>query len=87
MGRTEEEFVRYWRHHIGGLALFGHVSEIRDTLEHRARRAMEIPAETEELLRRMYRWLEGKPSNGTTKKETTNGTQERLTQPRGPARS
>lgn len=48
--RTRDEFVRRWRLHIAGLALYGRYSEERDGLATRTARVLEIPAEVEKLL-------------------------------------
>jgi hypothetical protein len=52
--QTREEFVRRWRTHLAGLALYGVASEMKDGLLVRAGRVLEIPAEVERLLGLMY---------------------------------
>ena len=52
--KTREEFVKQWQATLTGVALFGLVSELRDSTLHRATRAMELPQEMQALLGRMY---------------------------------
>lgn len=52
--KTREEFVRKWKNHLAGMALYGTVSEMREGPLVRASRALEIPAEVERLLGMMY---------------------------------
>jgi hypothetical protein len=51
---TREAFVRKWRVHLAGLALFGVASEVKDGPLARAAKVLEIPAEAERLLGMMF---------------------------------
>lgn len=52
--KTREQFVKRWSRHLAGLALYGLVSELRESTMGRASRALDIPAEVERLLTAMY---------------------------------
>jgi hypothetical protein len=52
--QSRDEFIRRWRTHLAGLALYGVASEMKDGLLVRAGRVLEIPAEVERLLGLMY---------------------------------
>jgi len=54
---TREEFVKRWRCHLAGMALFGVAGETRDGPLLRAKNVLDIPAEVERLLERMYQDL------------------------------
>jgi hypothetical protein len=51
---TRVEFLKKWRHHLAGLALYGSVSAQTEGPLARAARAYDIPAEVENLLLKMY---------------------------------
>jgi hypothetical protein len=51
---TKPEFIKHWRNHLAGLALFGAASEARLGTMERAARAMDIPDEVLKLLDRLY---------------------------------
>jgi hypothetical protein len=61
---TKEAFVRKWRNHLAGLALYGVASEHRDGPLARAAKVMDIPAEVERLLGLMHADLAGEVANG-----------------------
>ncbi len=65
--KTKEEFIARWRVHMAGLALFGVVSEVRESTQARASKALDIPGQVEKLLAQMYEDL------GLAKKLETNG--------------
>lgn len=54
VNRTRDDFVERWKRHIAGMALFGTVSELRDGPMVRAAKILEIPAQVEDLLGKMY---------------------------------
>lgn len=51
---SREDFVKRWRNHIAGLALFGVASEAKDGPLARAAKILEIPAEVERILGMMH---------------------------------
>lgn len=52
---TEMEFVKKWRTHLAGLALYGVASETRDGPLARACKVLDIPQEVERLLGMMWK--------------------------------
>ncbi len=52
--KSRDEFVRKWRCHLAGMALFGVASEARDGPMLRASKVLDIPGNVEALLARMY---------------------------------
>lgn len=54
MNRSRDEFVRRWRAHVAGMALFGLASEVKDGPLVRANKILDIPQEVESLLGKMY---------------------------------
>lgn len=65
---SKEEFVRRWRFHLAGLALFGAYSDQRDGILARAAKVWDVPAEVEKLLGLLWQDAqpkEIKPANGT----------------------
>jgi hypothetical protein len=76
--KTKEEFVKHWRAHLAGLALFGVASEQKDGALVRATKILDIPAEVEALLGRMYdhvtkeppKLMTAAPVNGAAKPQT-----------------
>ncbi len=54
MKRTRDEFVRLWRTHLAGLALYGAVGDRNDGPLSRAGKVFEIPSQVESLLGKMY---------------------------------
>jgi hypothetical protein len=72
--KTREEWVKKWRCHLAGLALFGSASAVRDSPMSRASKALDIPQEVERLLGQMFDDLLGErpATNGTAlRKERT----------------
>lgn len=61
---TKEEFVRRWKNHVAGMALFGMASERNDGPFVRAAKVFDIPKNVEDLLGKMYDDLAAKPING-----------------------
>ncbi len=51
---SKEAFIEKWRNHIAGLALYGTISDLRDSPMTRATRHMQIPALVEKTLGQMY---------------------------------
>ena len=51
---TQEAFIAKWKTSLAGLALFGVASETKDGPIKRAAYILEIPAQVEGLLKRMY---------------------------------
>ena len=51
---TREQFIKKWNKYIAGLALYGTISERNDGPLTRAAKIMDIPAEVEALLGRLY---------------------------------
>jgi len=51
---TREAFIERWKRHLAGLALFGVASETRDSPLARAAKILDIPADVEKLLGRLY---------------------------------
>ncbi len=77
---SRDDFVRKWRNHLAGLALFGVVSEQRDGPLVRAAKVMDIPAEVDRILGMMHRDLAGeeqpaKPALGNGLAAKRNGVQ------------
>lgn len=63
-----EAFVKKWRTHIAGMALFGVASDAKDGTMKRAAFALDIPAEVDRVLNLIYSDLAPKispVSNGT----------------------
>lgn len=54
MNRTREEFLKKWSKYMAGIALYGTCSELRDSPLAKAGKALDIPAEVEDLLGKMY---------------------------------
>lgn len=63
--RTKEEFIRRWRNHLAGMALFGAVSDLRDGQMTRAAKILDIPGEVEKLLGQLWDDLNPKKPEGT----------------------
>lgn len=51
---SRDEFIRKWKCHLAGLALYGIAFEAKEGPLARAGRALEVPAEVERLLRLIY---------------------------------
>lgn len=54
MNRTREEFLKRWGKYLVGMAMYGTCSDRKDGPLVRAAKLMEIPAEVEDLLGKMY---------------------------------
>lgn len=65
--RSREEWMKRWRLHVAGLALFGRYSEEKDGLATRTAKILDIPSEVMKLLEKMYDDLtaDETPINGT----------------------
>ncbi len=64
---SKDDFVKKWRKHLAAVALFGYVSESKDKPMERAAKIMDIPADTDALLARIYDDLDDRKPNGATK--------------------
>ncbi len=51
---NKDAFIARWKKHMAGLALYGVASETRDGPLARAAKVLDIPAEVESLLGKMY---------------------------------
>lgn len=51
---TRDDFIRRWKCHVAGMALFGYVSDRKDDAQTRAMKIYDIPGEVERLLGKMY---------------------------------
>jgi len=71
MRRTRDEFIALWRRHLAGMALYGTVSEMRDGPLVRTTKILDIPAEVENLLGRMFDSL--KPEDAPLPVKVSNG--------------
>lgn len=54
MGRTKDDWIERWRCHVTGMALFGIVSEQRDSTMKRTIFIQDIPEKVIEMLGKMY---------------------------------
>ena len=55
--RSKAELKARFRNHLAGLALHGHVSEVRDSTLARGARVLEIPDEVDRLLDAIWEFL------------------------------
>ena len=51
---TRDEFIKRWRTHLAGLAIFGFASDSKDGPMVRATKILDIPADVERLAGKMF---------------------------------
>jgi hypothetical protein len=62
---SKEAFIKRWRTHLAGLALYGRINDTKPALA-KAETALEIPAQVEAVLSAMYEGLQLPPAAPAT---------------------
>ena len=64
--KTRDEFIEKFRFYLGGMAMYGYVSEERDGPMERAKKWRTITDSTDKLLGQMFDWITEVPPNTRT---------------------